>query len=196
MPQIELSAGVIDYEDSGGDGPVLVLLGGLLMDARVWDPLVERLRGEHRFVVPTLPLGAHRRPMRPDADLSLDGYGRMVAELLERLDLRDVTLVQNDHAAGLVLAGKRPERVARLVVTPCEAFENYPGTRGQERAPAWFHPRRAVPRRAVHAPGRAAPLPDRLRRARQAGRCPTSSLTPGCVRCRRSAVCGATCAAT
>jgi len=126
MPQVELSAGVVEYEDSGGDGPVLVLLAGLLMDARVWDPLVELLRGDHRLVVPTLPLGAHRRPMRADADLSLVGHGRIVAELLDGLDLRDVTLVQNDHAAALVVAGGRPERVARLVITPCEAFENYP----------------------------------------------------------------------
>jgi pimeloyl-ACP methyl ester carboxylesterase len=48
------------------------------------------------------------------------------AELLERLDLRDVTLVQNDHAAALVLAGEHPERIARLVISSCEAFENYP----------------------------------------------------------------------
>jgi hypothetical protein len=31
------------------------------------------------------------------------GFGRIVAELLERLDLHEVTLVQNDHAAALVL---------------------------------------------------------------------------------------------
>ena len=37
MPEIELSAGTIEYEDSGGDGPAIVLLGGLLMDASLWD---------------------------------------------------------------------------------------------------------------------------------------------------------------
>ncbi|MCW3026608.1 MAG: alpha/beta hydrolase [Solirubrobacterales bacterium] len=126
MPQIELTSGVIDYEDTSGEGPVLVLLGGLVMDASVWDPVVDDLRGDHRCVVPTLPLGAHRHPMHPDADLSLAGFARMLAELLERLDLRDVTLVQNDHAAALALAGENPARVARLVISSCEAFENYP----------------------------------------------------------------------
>jgi pimeloyl-ACP methyl ester carboxylesterase len=129
MPEIELAAGTIEYEDTGGQGPVLVLLGGLVMDGSVWDPLVADLRADHRCVVPTLPLGAHRKAMRPDADLSLRGYARIVAELLERLDLREVTLVQNDHAAALVLAGEgdaRPQRVARLVISSCEAFENYP----------------------------------------------------------------------
>lgn len=126
MPELELTAGTIDYDDTGGDGPVLVLLAGVSMDGSVWDPMVADLRRDHRCVVPTLPLGAHRRPMRPDADLSLWGFGRIVAELLERLDLRDVTLVQNDQAAALVLAGEHPERVARLVISSCEAFENYP----------------------------------------------------------------------
>jgi pimeloyl-ACP methyl ester carboxylesterase len=126
MPELELTAGTIEYEDTGGEGPVLVLLGGIAMDATVWDPLVSDLRRDHRVIVPTLPLGAHRRPMRPDADLTLSGFARIVAELLERLDLRDATLVQNDHAAALVLAGQRPQRVARLVLSSCEAFENYP----------------------------------------------------------------------
>ena len=128
MPELELTAGVIDYEDTGGEGPVLVLLSGLVMDGSVWDPVVADLRRDHRCVVPTLPLGSHRRPMRPDADLSLGGFARMVAELLERLDLHEVTLVQNDHAAALALAAEEPEpeRVARLVISSCEAFDNYP----------------------------------------------------------------------
>jgi pimeloyl-ACP methyl ester carboxylesterase len=126
MPELELTAGTIDYDDTGGRGPVLVLLGGVLMDGSVWDPVVDDLRRDHRCIVPTLPLGSHRRPMHADADLSLAGYGRMVAELLERLDLDDVTLVQNDHAAALALAVEDPPRVARLVISSCEAFENYP----------------------------------------------------------------------
>jgi pimeloyl-ACP methyl ester carboxylesterase len=126
MPEVALTAGTISYEDTGGDGPVLVLLGGVVQDGSVWEPMVADLSRDHRCVVPTLPLGAHRQPMRSDADLSLASFGRIVAELLQRLDLRDVTLVQNDHAAALVLAGERNERVARMVISSCEAFENYP----------------------------------------------------------------------
>ena len=126
MPAVQLTAGTVDYADTGTDGPVVVLLGGVLLDGSVWDPVVADLGRDHRCIVPTLPLGAHRRPMRADADLSLNGFGRMVGELVERLDLRDVTLVQNDHAAALALAGSRPRRVARLVISSCEAFENYP----------------------------------------------------------------------
>src|SRR3954454_2996458 len=96
MQEIELSAGTIQYEDTGGTGPTIVLLHGLLMDASLWDSVSSRLEADYRCVVPTLPLGAHRHAVHDDADLSLDGIARLVAELLDRLDLDHVPLVGND----------------------------------------------------------------------------------------------------
>ena len=81
MSEVELSAGVVEYEDTGGDGPVVVFLGGLIQDGSLWRHVVRELREDHRCVVPTLPLGAHRRPMRPDADLSPRGIARLEVEL-------------------------------------------------------------------------------------------------------------------
>src|SRR3954471_10134648 len=126
MPAIELTAGTIDYEDTGGDGPIVVLLHGLAMDGSVWRHVVDGLRADHRCVVPTLPFGSHRRPMRADADLSLRGHARLVAELIERLDLHDVTLVQNDLGYAQIVALEHGERVGRLVLVSCEAFDNLP----------------------------------------------------------------------
>jgi pimeloyl-ACP methyl ester carboxylesterase len=127
MATLELSAGPIEYQDSGGDGPVVVLLHGLAMDGRVWDDVVARLGDGFRCVRPTQPFGAHRLPMNADADLSLRGQGRIVAELLERLEVDNVTLVFNDWGgAQVMVADGLMDRVARLVLTPCESFENYP----------------------------------------------------------------------
>jgi pimeloyl-ACP methyl ester carboxylesterase len=128
MNQIELSAGTIDYQDTGGDGPTLVLLHGLLMDASLWDDVIADLSIDHRCVAPTLPLGAHRHPMSPDADLSLRGIARLVAEFLDRLDLRDVTLVGNDTGGALVqlLICDSAPRVSRIVLASCDAFDNFP----------------------------------------------------------------------
>ncbi|MFF4569475.1 alpha/beta fold hydrolase [Streptomyces sp. NPDC001410] len=132
MPQIELSAGTIDYEDSGGEGPVVVLVHGLGFDESVWSEVVTDLRSDFRVLVPVLPLGSHRRPMHPDADLSAHGIARLLAEFMDRLDLRDVTLVQNDTGTAQLLVGVRDERIARLVLTSCEALDNYPpGTQGK-----------------------------------------------------------------
>ncbi|MGW5179630.1 alpha/beta fold hydrolase [Streptomyces sp. NPDC004082] len=128
MTEIELSCGTIAYEDTGGDGPVVVLLHGLLMDASLWDGPLSDLSADHRCVTPTLPLGAHRHPMRPEADLSPPGVARLVSELLDRLDLRDVVLVGNDTGGALVqllLADGAP-RVRRAVLVSCDAFDNFP----------------------------------------------------------------------
>jgi pimeloyl-ACP methyl ester carboxylesterase len=126
MPGVELSAGTIDYQDVG-DGPAIVLAHGLAMDGRQWRHVVADLRRDHRCVLPTLPMGAHQRPMRPDADLSLRGLGRLLAEFIERLDLADVTLCFNDWCgAQVMIADGLMERVGRLVLVSCEAFDNYP----------------------------------------------------------------------
>jgi pimeloyl-ACP methyl ester carboxylesterase len=128
MKEIQLSAGTIEYQDTGGDGPVLVLLHGLMMDATLWDDVIARLAASHRCVAPTLPLGAHRHPMNPGADLSLPGIARLAAEFLDRLDLRDVTLVGNDTGGALVqlLMGDGQARVGRAVLVSCDAFDNFP----------------------------------------------------------------------
>lgn len=126
MPEARLSAGLVEYEDTGGTGTVMVLLHGLAMNATVWRNVVADLRADHRCVVPTLPLGGHRRPMDADADLSFRGHVRLIAEFLERLELRDVVLVQSDMGFAQLLVAEHPERVGRLVLISCEAFENCP----------------------------------------------------------------------
>jgi pimeloyl-ACP methyl ester carboxylesterase len=127
METVQVSAGPIEYTDTGGDGRVLVLLHGLAMDGRLWTDVVDELGDGWRCVMPTLPFGAHRVAMRPDADLSLRGIGRIVAELLDRLDLHDVTLCFNDWGgAQVMIADGLMDRVGSLALIACEAFENYP----------------------------------------------------------------------
>jgi pimeloyl-ACP methyl ester carboxylesterase len=127
LSRIELSAGEIEYRDTGGDGPLLVLLHGVLMDAGQWRDVVPHLDSEYRCILPTLPLGGHRLPMRPDADLSLAGQARLVAEFLEKLDLREATLAFNDWAAPQILiAEDLTARIAGMVLVACETAGNYP----------------------------------------------------------------------
>jgi pimeloyl-ACP methyl ester carboxylesterase len=128
LRDIELSAGTIEFEDSGGDGPPILLLPGLMMDASLWDDVIAGLSPEHRCIAPTLPLGAHRIPMRADADLSPRALAGLVSELLERLELHDVTLVGNDTGGALVqlVANAGDPRVGRIVLVSCDAFDNFP----------------------------------------------------------------------
>jgi pimeloyl-ACP methyl ester carboxylesterase len=127
MPEITLPQGTIRYRDEGG-GPPVFFVHGLLVNGRLWEPVVERLAGQLRCIVPDLPLGSHSVPVRPDADLGPHGHAQLIADLIAALDLEDVTLVGNDTGGALCqfVAVRHPERVGRLVLTNCDAFERFP----------------------------------------------------------------------
>ena len=115
------------YADTGGDGPVVVLLHGVLMNGSLWTEVVEDLRDSYRCIVPELPLGGHRRPMPDDADLTLPSMAKLVARFLDELNVENVTLVSNDWGgAQLVVWPGGTKCVANLVLVSCEAFDNYP----------------------------------------------------------------------
>jgi pimeloyl-ACP methyl ester carboxylesterase len=127
MPEIQLSQGVVRYREQGTGTPI-VLIHGLLVNGNIWDRLVPLLAAQGRCIVPDLPLGSHSLPMNKGADLSAPGIARLIAEFMERLELEDVTLVGNDTGGALcqLVAADHPERLGRLVLTTCDAFENFP----------------------------------------------------------------------
>jgi pimeloyl-ACP methyl ester carboxylesterase len=126
--EIELTAGTIRYRDTGS-GPPIVFVHGLLVDGTLWRKVVPRLEDRFRCLVPDLPLGSHAVPMKPDADLTPPALARTIGEFLERLDLRDVTLVANDTGGALtqilLASGEQNDRIARVVLTPCDSFDNF-----------------------------------------------------------------------
>ena len=128
MPEttIQLPQGPVRVREEG-EGPPIVLIHGLLADGRLWDDVVAPLSAHARVFIPDLPLGAHRTAMKPDADLTPYGLAKLFADLLAALELHDVTLVANDTGGALsqILVTRHPERVGRLVLTPCDCFENF-----------------------------------------------------------------------
>jgi pimeloyl-ACP methyl ester carboxylesterase len=128
MKSMDVTAGTIEYRQEGDpDGPPVVLLHGLLMSDTQWDLALPHLPAGFRYLIPVLPIGGHRIPMRDDADLTMPGMVAIVADFLEALDLTDVTLVVTDWGGPLLLTDiGRDKRVARLVICPSEAFDNFP----------------------------------------------------------------------
>lgn len=123
---LALPQGPLEYLDQGS-GPPVVMLHGLLSNAHLWDELSAGLP-DLRLLRPFLPLGAHTRPMPPDADLTLAGVARLVAAFLDALDLRDVTLLGND-TGGVVtqlLMAHHPQRIGRVVLTNTDSFDLCP----------------------------------------------------------------------
>lgn len=126
--RVSLPVGPVEYVESGApQGPPVVLLHGLLMNAVQWDAVMPHLPDTHRYLRPVFPLGGHRLPMNTDADLTLFGLVAAVADFLDALDLHDVTLVISDWGGPMLLTHLgRDSRVGRLVICPSEAYDNYP----------------------------------------------------------------------
>jgi pimeloyl-ACP methyl ester carboxylesterase len=127
MPELTLDQGTIRYRDEGS-GPTIVFVHGALVDGALWDPVIARLRGRFRCVAPDLPLGSHPIALRPDADVSVRGVVALILDFMKALDLQDVTLVGNDSGGALsqLVVTADPSRVGRLVLTPCDAFGDFP----------------------------------------------------------------------
>ncbi len=126
---VDLPQGSIRVRELGSGRPV-VFVHGVLVDGRIWDGVAARLAagGGVRCVLPDLPLGSHTTPMAPDADLTPPTVAGLVADLLDALDLDDVTLVGSDSGGAIsqMLVTTRPERVGRVVLLNCDAFEVFP----------------------------------------------------------------------
>jgi pimeloyl-ACP methyl ester carboxylesterase len=110
-----------------------VFVHGYLVNANIWRKLIPVLAEDFRCVTPDWPLGSHAIPMNHDADLTPLGIARLIADLIEALDLRDVTLVGNDSggAYSQIAAAEFPQLVSRLVLASCETPDcTWPPTPG------------------------------------------------------------------
>lgn len=142
MDEIRVPQGAIRCREYPGAGAPIVFIHGLLVDGRLWDNVLPHLDGR-RLIVPEWPLGSHTTALGEDADLTPPGLARLVADTLAVLGLDDVTLVANDTGGAIaqLVVTRHPDRIGRLVLTNCDAYENF--------LPAMFRPLEV----AAHVPG-------------------------------------------
>ena len=124
--EVRLPQGNIRYREMGTGEPI-VLVHGLLTNGELWREVAPRLAADFRVLVPDWPLGSHEIPLDAGADLSPLGLAQIIADFLSALKLEGVTLVGNDTGGALcqLVAIHHPERLGRLVLTPCDAYENF-----------------------------------------------------------------------
>ena len=124
--ELSLPQGRIHYRELGA-GPPIVFVHGLLVDSRLWRHVAPALAEDHRCILPELPLGSHTLAMPAEADLTPPGLARLIADLLAALELDDATIVANDTGGALtqIAAAHHPERMGRLVLTNCDAYDNF-----------------------------------------------------------------------
>jgi pimeloyl-ACP methyl ester carboxylesterase len=126
MNEVSLPQGTIRYRELGTGEPVL-LVHGLLTDGELWREVAPRLAGDFRVIAPDWPLGSQQLPLNRGTDLSPLGLAKIVADFMAHLQLENVTLVGNDTGGAIcqLVAVQHPQRLARLVLTPCDAYENF-----------------------------------------------------------------------
>lgn len=126
---LDLPQGGLEAFRRGDKGPPIVFAHGWLANANLWRGVVDQLAGDFICFSLDLPFGAHRLALSGDADLSADGCGALIADALDALGLERVTVVGNDSggAYSQIALSRRPERVARLVLTSCETpYDEFP----------------------------------------------------------------------
>ena len=102
-------------EDSGGDGPAVVMLHGLGGTSNTFEPLMDSLE-DYRVIRPDLP-GAGRSPLRAGIR-TLQQLARAVTDGLAGIGIRHTVIV--GHSMGTLLAQhmaiSAPQRVRGLVL--------------------------------------------------------------------------------
>jgi pimeloyl-ACP methyl ester carboxylesterase len=132
MTQLALKQATIEYQQYGPQDsahPPVVFVHGVLVNGQLWREVAERLgRLGYRCIVPTLPLGSHTIPVNDASVLSLRGVAEIVNDAITALDLTDVTLVGSDTGGGIcqLAVDANSDRIGRLVLTNCDAFEQCP----------------------------------------------------------------------
>lgn len=132
MAHITLPQATIAYRELGPSNsphPPVVFVHGALVDSRLWSGVAEPLAEQgFRCVLPDLPLGSHRTPVTDRGALSPAGVAELIQDFLIALDLQNVTLVGNDTGGGVCqfLVDAHPDRIGRLVLTNCDAFDAFP----------------------------------------------------------------------
>lgn len=121
--------GQVRVRDTGGDGPPVLLVHSLLVDPDLYAGVVPLLTARgYRCLVPELPLGGHRLPLLPGADLSPPGLADLLVEVLDGLGVSSAHVVGVDTGGALsqLLMAQHRDRVGSVVLTACDAYEDFP----------------------------------------------------------------------
>lgn len=132
MPTIDLPHGKLRYRAAGpedSERPPVVFIHGFLVSNTLWSKTADALaEAGIRSYAPDLPLGSHSLPLDDSADQTPRGVARRVLAFIEAMGLDDVTIVGNDSGGAIsqFLIDTDSSRVGRLVLTNCDAFDEFP----------------------------------------------------------------------
>ncbi len=99
-----------------GSGPAVLFIHGLISDRRTWQAEMSALARSHRVIAPDLP--GHGESDCALGDYSLGAHAAALRDLLDSLDVDQVTLVGHSLGGGIAMqfAYLFPDRVRGLVL--------------------------------------------------------------------------------
>lgn len=120
----------LHFQDTGGDGPVLVFSHGLLMDGSMWDPQVEALRGRRRCI--TWDERGHGQTESDGASFTYWDSAADLLALLDHLGVTRATLIGMSQGGYLTqrAAVEAPQLVEALVFVASQARPEDPEKEG------------------------------------------------------------------
>ena len=110
-----------------GSGPATLFLHGLPLCGYQWRGVIEDLAPRRRCIAPDA-MGLGYTEVKAGQDVSFAEQARMVASLLDALQIDQVDLVGNDTGAGIsqIFTATYPARVRTLTLTNCEVYDLWP----------------------------------------------------------------------
>jgi len=123
---IKTPSGVIHYVERGR-GRVALFVHGVLLNSYLWRHQLAELGDLRRCIA--VDLMAHGdTEISITQDVSVTANAHMLAQFLDALKADQVDLVGNDSGGGIcqIFAALYPKRIRSLVLTNCDAHDNWP----------------------------------------------------------------------
>lgn len=124
--EVSTPSGNISYIERG-EGPVALFVHGVLLNGYLWRHQLASLADTRRCVAIDL-LGHGYTDAMEGQELSVTANAHMLAQFLDALEIPQVDLVGNDSGGGIcqIFAALYPQRLRSLVLTNCDAHDNWP----------------------------------------------------------------------
>jgi pimeloyl-ACP methyl ester carboxylesterase len=106
----------VRYRDSGGDGPVVLMIHGISESLEFWGPQLDAAGEELRVIALDVP--GHGLSAPGDQPYGPEKFARFMWQLVDALGIDKLTLVGNSMggAISVLMAGLAPERVKGLLL--------------------------------------------------------------------------------
>jgi pimeloyl-ACP methyl ester carboxylesterase len=124
--QVKTLSGTIGYVEQGS-GPVALFVHGVMLNGYLWRHQLAQLADVRRCIA--VDLMAHgNTEIAATQDVSVTANAHMLAQFLDALKIDRVDLVGNDSGGGIcqIFAAMYPARIRSLVLTDCDAHDNWP----------------------------------------------------------------------